>query len=75
MTKRAMETFDLAGRRGRERGREEVVDAVVATESVEEDLSGSESETVREDLAVVRQDLLGRAVFLEGRREVPADLA
>jgi hypothetical protein len=52
VTESPMKALNLAGRRGRERRREEVVDPVVATEPVEEHFGGGESESIGEDLAV-----------------------
>ena len=49
---RLVEAFDLAGRGRRARRGEQVGDAVVAADAVEQDLSGSFSEAIREYLAV-----------------------
>src|ERR1035437_3671206 len=70
-----METLDLAGGGGREGCAQEGLDPVVATCPVEEPFAGRQSEAVGGDLAVVGELFLGRAILLEGRREVPADLA
>lgn len=75
LAQRPVKAFKLARRRWRERGRQEVVDLVVATYSVEQHFSGREAETIGEDLAVVGENLFGRAVVLEGARQVTAHLA
>ena len=59
---RLVQALDLAGRCGRVRRGEQVADPVVHTDPVEGDGRRLVSEPAGEDLAVVGQDLIGRAV-------------
>ena len=54
----AMEPLDLARGRRRARRRQQVSDAVLTTDPIEEHLAGPGPEPAREHFAVVRQDLL-----------------
>src|SRR6202044_1272622 len=73
LAKRPVETLDLARRGGRRRGGQAMRDAVLPADLVEEDLGGSETESGREDLAVVGEDLFGHPVALEGLGEESTD--
>jgi hypothetical protein len=54
---RLVEPLDLARRRRRPRRGEQVLDAVLPADPIEEHLAGSRPEPAGEDLAVVREDL------------------
>ena len=72
---RAVQSFDLAGR-GRMVGRgEAVLDAVVEADPVKEHGGGLGVVLASEDATIVRQDLLGWAVTLEGEEERVTDRA
>jgi len=58
-----MKALDLARRGWRARGGEDVVDAVLAADAVEEDLDWRLGKAAGEDLAVVGQDLSRDPVF------------
>src|SRR5260370_35995041 len=59
----AVKALDLAGRSWRARLGEDVVDAVLAADAVEEDLDRGLGEAPGKDLAVVSQDLRRHPVF------------
>src|ERR1700674_2234670 len=68
-----MEALDLAGGSRRARLGEDVVDAVLPADAVEQDLDRWLGEAPREDLAVVGQDLARQAVRPQSRTEAVAD--
>ena len=72
MPQRPVEPLDLARGRGAAGSREQVIDAVLAADPVEQHLGVFGPEPTREDLAVVGEDLLGDAVTAHRGGEVPA---
>lgn len=64
LAQRAMQSLDLPGRGRRVRGGEDVLDAVVQADAVEQ--HGGALQAAGEDLAVVSEDLLGDAVSMQG---------
>jgi hypothetical protein len=64
-----VEALNLAGR-GRRAGRgQQVSDAVVLTHPIEQHLTAAVPESVREYLAIVSEDLRGRAVIAQRQRQ------
>src|SRR5664280_2366972 len=68
-----VEALDLAGRCRRVRGGQSVLDPVVVADPVEEHRSRSRAESGREDLAIVREDLVRGAVLLQSEGEGVTD--
>lgn len=72
-TKCVVPALNFAGRRWAAWLSEDVFDPILATDLVKEHLGVVVSEPASEDLAVVREDLLGHAPTGEGRHEVLTD--